>query len=201
MREGDNIKGFDVIVDNEIDAKARDTCGLRSKNLERILTVLSGMELEARLTGVQGVPNKPGLQRVEKTLTIRYDIEGGIDRIDVTDPNIVNLLNQGIDPELGYLSEAVAHKYHGRYSESIIQAFRIIDEERSVKQYSKSVPDYNKYRCMRNILAHREGQQLRQDTIDDFVNYFKPVHDAFDFRHYDYNNRIVILESVSTKTQ
>jgi len=200
VKEGDNLKGFNVIIDNQTEAKARETCGLKAKNLERILTILSAMELDARLTNVR-VPNKPGLKRVTNSLILRSNIEGGIDRIDVTDPNIRNLINQDIDPELSYLNNAVAHKYHGRYSDAIKEAFRIVDEEKSVKQYSKSVVDYNKYLCIRNILAHREGQQLRQGTIDDFIKYFSPVRDAFDFRHYDGNNRIVILESVSTKTQ
>ena len=70
-----------------------------------------------------------------------------------------------------------------------------------MKQYSKSIPDYNKYRCIRNILAHREGQQLRQGTFDDFSYFFDPVHNKFDFRQIDPNNRIVILETVSIKTQ
>ena len=97
MKEGDNLKGFNIVIDNEIEGKAKESCEFKAKNLERILTILSGMELDARLTGVQGVPNRPGLlQRVGKEITIKYGIEGWIDRIDVTDLDIRNLINQNI---------------------------------------------------------------------------------------------------------
>jgi hypothetical protein len=156
---------------------------MKAKNLERMLIILSGMELEAHFLGGQGVPKKPGLIRVMRTLTIKYDKEGWIDKIDIIDPSLRNLVNQDINPELEYLSKAVAHKYHGRYSESIIEAFKVIDEEKSVKQYSKAVPDYNKYQCIRNILSHREGQRLRQGTMKYFTKYFDPIRDAFDLKY------------------
>jgi hypothetical protein len=200
-KEGNNLKGFNIVINNETESTARKTSELKAKNLERILIILSGMEMEARLIGEQGVPKKAGLIRVGKTFTMKYSIEGWIDKIDITDPNKGNLINQHLNPELVYLSKAVAHKYHGRYSESITEAFRIIDEEKSVKHYSISVTDYSKYQCIRNILSHREGQRLHKDTMKYFTQNFGPIRDAFDFKHYDDNNRIVILDSESTKTQ
>jgi hypothetical protein len=200
-KEGNNLKGFNIVINNETESKARKTSELKAKNLVRILIIMSGMEIEASLTGEQGVPKKAGLIRVGKTLTIKYGIEGWIDKIDITDPNKGNLINQDMNPDLVYLSKAVAHKYHRRYSESITEAFRIIDEEKSVKHYSKFVADYNKYQCIRNILSHREGQRLHKNTMKYFTQYFDPIRDAFDFKHYDDNNRIVILDSESTKTQ
>jgi hypothetical protein len=200
-KEGNNLKGFNMVIYNETESRARKTSELKAKNLERILIIMSGMEIEARLTGEQGIPKEPGLIRVGKTFTMKYGIEGWIDKIDITDPNKGNLINQDINPELVYLGKAVAHKYHRRYSESITEAFRIIDEEKSVKHYSKLVTDYNKYQCIRNIISHREGQRLHKNTMKYFTQYFGPIRDAFDFKHHDDNNRIVILDSESTKTQ
>lgn len=42
IKEGDNLKGFDIIVNNETDSKARETSEKKKKNLEGILIVLSG---------------------------------------------------------------------------------------------------------------------------------------------------------------
>jgi hypothetical protein len=204
VKGGNNLKGFDIIVNNETDSKAREVSCRKVKNLERILIILSGMELEARLTGDERLPKKPELRRISKTFTIKYDIEGSIDKIDITDPHIEKLINQDINPELEYLSKAVAHKNHGRYSESIKEGFRIIDEEKSVKHYSTFVTDYDKYRCIRNILSHKEGDPLRRGTMDDFIHYFgSNAYGAFDFKQYEPSKNIIIFDSecASTKTQ
>jgi hypothetical protein len=77
----------------------------------------------------------------------------------------------------------------------------IIDEEKSAKNYSKSVKDYYKYKCIRDILSHREGQQLRENTMKNFTQYFDPVRDSFDFKYIDENSRIVIFDPDSPKTK
>jgi hypothetical protein len=45
--EDNNLKGFKIIIDNETELNATK----KAKNLESILIILSGMDLEARLTG------------------------------------------------------------------------------------------------------------------------------------------------------
>jgi hypothetical protein len=196
-----NLIGFKIGIENETDSKAAELSEIKKNRLERILIVLSGMELEARLTGEQGVPRKPGLIRVGKTLTLRYNIDGWIKKIDVTDPNIGNLINLEVNPELDYISKAVAHKYHKRYSESIKEAFRVIDEEKSAKHYSTLVKDYDKYKCIRDILSHKEGQRLHGNTKSNFLSYFKPVHDAFDFMYCDESYGVFIFDLDSPKTK
>ena len=142
------------------------------------------------------------LIRVSKDVTIKYNIEGWIDKIDLTDPHIEKLICQDVNPELDYLSNAVAHKNNGRYSESIKEAFRVIDEEKSAKNYSKSVKEYCKYKCIRNILSHKEGDPLRPGTMNNFIHYFgTDVYSSFDFKQYEPNKNIIILDSVSAKTQ
>jgi hypothetical protein len=70
-----------------------------------------------------------------------------------------------------------------------------------VNYYSNIARDYNKYRCIRNILSHREGEPLCPGTKKDFINYFKPVRDKFDFKHCDENNGIFIFDFDSPKTK
>jgi hypothetical protein len=174
---------------------------MKKENLEKILTILSGIELKAIPAGVEGVPIKPGLQRVSNALVVKYDIEGSIDKVDITDFNIGNIVNKDVNPELGYLSDAVAHKSHGLYSEAIKEAFMVIDEDRSTNHYSKIVTDYDKYKCIRDILSHREGQQLYPNTRKNFTYFFKPVRDKFDFKFCDESNGVFIFDFDLPKTK
>lgn len=196
-----NLTGFRIKVKNKTDPDASEISKMKADKLEKILTILSGMELKALPEDTLGIPYKPGLRRVHKSFIVKYDIEGSIDKVDTTDPNIRNIINRDVNPALEYLCDAVVHKGHGRYSEAIKEAFRVIDEKRNVNYYSKIVPDYNKYKCIRDILSHREGQQLYRTTMNYFTNYFRPVHDKFDFMHYDNRNRKIIFDSDSPKTK
>src|SRR5215204_2447863 len=125
------------------------------------------------------------LIRVSKDLTIKYNIEGWIDKIDLTDPHIKGLICQNVNPNLEYLSNAVSHLNQGRRMDSITEAFKIIEGD------TKSVKDYYKYKCIRNILTHKK---LEPHVKRDFTRYFGPsVYGVFDFKQYDPNNNIIIL--------
>jgi hypothetical protein len=63
------------------------------------------------------------------------------------------------------------------------------------------VTEYNKYKCIRNILSHKEGDKLHKNTMEAFKQYFRPIHDTFDFKHCDVSNRIIIFDSDSSKTK
>jgi hypothetical protein len=73
-----------------------------------------------KLTKAEDENNIPPLPfsvlSINETLTLRYNVDGWIKKIDLTDPDIKSLINQGVNPELDYLSKAAAHKYHKRYS-------------------------------------------------------------------------------------
>jgi hypothetical protein len=191
----DNLRGFDITIKNESESNARKTSEKRANNLQRILITVSGMALNAHQTSHEAVPKMLGLKKVGKTMNSRYDIEGAIDKIDLTDPIITRLIAQDKNPCLEYLSNAVVHKSQGRFSDSIKEAFRILEGHKSVK-------DYCKFKCIRNILSHKEGVPLHKDTMNDFIKYFDPnVHTIFDFKQYDLKNRIIILDHESNKTK
>ena len=192
-----NLIGFKIVVENKTDFEASKINNMKKENLEKILTILSGMELKAIPAGTEGDPKTPGLRRVSNALVVKYDIEGSIDKVDITDSNIENIINKDVNPKLGYLSDAVAHKSHGRYSEAIKEAFRVIDKDRSVD-------DYNKYKCIRDILSHSEDQrdqQLYQNTRKYFICFFTPIRGNFDFMYCDESNGKFIFDYDSPKTK
>lgn len=192
---GNNLIGFKIEVKDEIESKGRETSETKAKKLEKILTILSGMELKAILADLERLPKNSVLRRVYKDLIVKYNIEGSIDKVDITDSNIANIINIDVNPELVYLSDAVAHKYHGRYSEAIKEAFKVIEG----KNYP--ITDYNKYKCIRDILSHREGEHLYPNTRKYFTCFFKPVRDKFDFKYCDESNGIFIFDFDSPKTK
>jgi hypothetical protein len=196
-----NLTGFKIKVKNKTDSEAAEINKIKTEKLERILTILSGVELHALASNTQGIPYKPGLLRVCKDFIIKYNIDGSIDKVDMTDSNIGNIINKSVNPELNYLSDAVVHKSHGRYSEAIKNAFRVIDESKSANYYSRIVTDYDKYKCLRDILSHREGQQLYKTTKQKFLHFYKPVRDNFDFMYCDENNGVFIFDFDSAKTK
>jgi hypothetical protein len=114
-----NLTGFMIDVEHKTDSDATKINEMKAKKLEKILTILSGMELKALPAGAEGVPKKPGLRRVSNAVIVKYNIEGSIDKIDITDSNLSNITNKDMNPEFDYLSDEVAHKSHGRYSEAI----------------------------------------------------------------------------------
>lgn len=190
-----NLQGFDITIKNESESNARKTSEKRANNLQRILIIMSGMALNAHQTSHEAVPKTPGLKKVGKTIISGYDIEGAIDKVDLTDPIIARSITQDENPSLEYLSNASVHKNQGRFSDSIREAFRILEGNKSIK-------DYCKFKCIRNILSHKEGVPLHKDTMNDFIQYFDPnVHDIFDFKQYDLKNSIIILDNESNKTK
>jgi hypothetical protein len=174
---------------------------MKAEKLGKILTILSGMELRALPASALGIPYRPGLLRVHKDFNIKYDIEGSIDKVDASDSNIRNIIDKKVNPQLDYLSDAVAHRNHGRLSETIKKAFMVIDEDRFANHYSKIVTNYNKYKCIRDILSHREGQQLYTNTKNDFIGFFKPLPNNFDFMYRDEINGVFIFDFDSDKTK
>ena len=65
-----NLTGFKIEVENKTDSDATKINEMKAKKLEKILTILSGMELKALPAGAEGVPKKPGLRRVSNAVIV-----------------------------------------------------------------------------------------------------------------------------------
>jgi hypothetical protein len=186
------IEGFDILVNNTSIPSGEEERDKLGNCLEKILTIKSGMTVDAWTTGYRCKDRVTGHSHRESTLTTRWSRHGWIDVLDLNDQSIQNVLNSGTSPDLENLSHAVSHLNEGRYQDCINRAFGIIERDISVK-------DYWKFNCIRNILTHDD---LKSHVTNDFTKYFGPnVHDAFDFKKYDPNNGIINLDFESKKTR
>ena len=165
---------FYVEVNNAEFADAEIIGKKKSSNIKRILTIKSGMEIDASLSGFEGIPNTVGVRRIGKTLTLRNIIEGGIDSLHLADSNIRRLIEQE-NLNLEYLSSAVSHKYHGRPAESITVGFKVIEG----RDY---LTNYFKYSCIRNIFSHN-GPYYNDGTVNNFDRYFGQTN-TLDWKEY-----------------
>lgn len=186
------IEGFDISVNNTSIPSAEKERDKLGDCLERILTIKSGMTIDAWSRGYKCKDKVTSAWHIESASTQRYSRHGWIDLLDLSNQTIQNLLNSGISPNLENLSHAVSHLYEGRLRDSINRAFWIIEKDTSTK-------DYWKFNCIRNILTHKK---LKPHVTTDFTKYFGPnVYDAFDFIQYDPNNDVIILNFESKKTR
>jgi hypothetical protein len=186
------IKGFDLAIKSRNPEEAETISKVKAKNLEKILTIKTGMTIRIFLSGVECVHKATGMGRVAKLFTFVSGVQGGLNNLDLTDPTIQTLINGSSNFDLGYLSKAVQHMYEGRTVECIKEAFRIIET-------NPSIENYHKYKCIRDILSHQEQQKLYQKTLDNFDYYFGL--DSFDLVRYNPEKGEIIINFESDKTK
>jgi hypothetical protein len=190
-----NVTGFDIRIDTSGDKAPEDYCNSIARKIVQMLSVTSITRIATHLTGYEGMTRAHGrLGRTSKRTIIIYNIEGEpvkTDRLKLTDTNTQSLMTStNKSNNLEQLSNAVSHLCDGRPGDSIIEASKIIEGN------TKSVKGYRKYRCIRNILMHKK---LLPRVIRDFNTYFRT--NEFDFKRYEPNNNIIILDPSSTTTQ
>lgn len=150
------------------------------------------MTIDAWLRCFERKDKITGNSEIGSTQRQAWDVEGGIDTLNLSDPSVQNILNSGTTANMESLSNAVSHLPWGRCWECINRAFAIIEN-------NTSITDYWKFNCIRNVLTH---EKPRKNVIEDFKKYFGPnVYAAFDFKKYDPNNRIINLDFESKKTR
>ncbi len=192
--ENEFIKGFDLAIKSRNPDEAETISKFKAINLEKILTIKSGMTVRIFLSGVECVHTATGMGRVAKLFTFVSGVQGGLNNLDLTDPTIQTLINGSSNFDLGYLqsSKAVQHMYEGRTVECIMEAFRIIETNHSFK-------NYHKYKCIRDILSHQEQQKLYPKTLQNFDHYFG--HDSFDLKRYNPEKGEIIINFESDNTK
>jgi hypothetical protein len=99
-----------------------------------------------------------------------------------------------INAHIEYLAKAVVFRYEHFPDHSIIEAFKIIEDEKVFIRTQK--PFFEKFNALRNILAH--SPKYSDKTIIAFKTYFSK--NTFDYRVYDPENNTIILDLHSNKT-
>jgi hypothetical protein len=184
------LQDFHIQVNNNEFADAEIISKKKRSKIERILTIKSGMEIDASLSGYEGIPKSGGLGRVAKTLTLRSHTEGSIDALHLTDSNIQRLIVHE-NSNLEYLSSAVSLKYHNCPAESIVVGFKVIEDKNHLVNYSK-------YSCIRNIFSHN-GPYYNDGTVNNFDSYFGQTN-LVDWKEYDKSQKKIVLDLDSAKT-
>ncbi|MGI0051378.1 MAG: hypothetical protein ACRD8K_06535, partial [Nitrososphaeraceae archaeon] len=135
---------------------------------------------------------------VYNDLTIVYNVEGAPVKLNIKDNFLKLRSSSHIDQlHLKYLAKAITF-YHDKLPEySIMEAFKIIEQN---KQFS----EYCKYYSLRNIVAHSpktENQPYNDKTLRSFNIYFN--HDDFDYIKYECEDnklKSLLLDFESDKT-
>jgi hypothetical protein len=84
------LLGFALIVNNKALSDAEEICKKRANNLSKILTIKSDMTTKAKHIDSEGIHRITGHRSVVKVSSFSYDIEGGIDELDLTDPTVTD---------------------------------------------------------------------------------------------------------------
>lgn len=188
----DNIEGFSIRVRSSDRDKAEKISKKIAANLERILTIKSGMTVQVVLSHLECKEEVTGHKQVGNLLTVVYGIGGGLNELDLTNPNIQKLLNSFPNFNLSYLSRALHHFYMGHTAECIKEAFKVIEGNPTFNNYLK-------YKCIRNILSHTEQQRFKVSTATDFDKYFGLG--SFDLKRYDPSKGEIVIDYDSDKTK
>lgn len=133
-----------------------------------------------------------GNKHIGSNLILMFSVEGAPAKLDMT--NQVTSILESDEPQirthLGYLAKAVVLEYEHFPDHSIIELFKIIEN-------NVMFPLYDKFYALRNVLAHSPA--YFPNTIKYFKEYFKDS--TFDYLIYEPDNKIIILNLHSNKTQ
>lgn len=171
------ITGYTITIKNSSYNVAEEKSKNKANNLANVITIKSGMPVEANLGGYHSIPRKNQLGHVCKTLTLRHGIEGGIKDLDLSDNVISQIVNYTFphNESYKYLSKAIFHYYNDNPADCIKEGFRIIANH---QEFSTS---FNEYKALRDLFSHGQtpGNHYKKETIDLFESTFK--NDSFEY--------------------
>src|SRR5918994_500708 len=112
ITEDHYLKGFKITMRGLDFSSAQLKSKKKATNLQRLLTIKSGMDVEAYESAYEEI--RSGNHAVASTLTSSYEIEGSIDKLDLDNNSIIHeFVNSHVNEDLVSLSNAVSLLYHG----------------------------------------------------------------------------------------
>jgi hypothetical protein len=186
---GNHITGFRFTIRQSSFEDAERKSNNRANNLKNYLIVESGVPTNINLMGYQNI-KKDGSRRVTGFFKLMGDINGGVNDLDLNNDHIKSIINYN-EPksrELDYLSKAIFHRYNNNLVDCIKELFKIID---------KTVPDYEKYKVIRDLYSHRPPYV--KPTVEKFLNHFNDK--SFDYKKFDPDNGWIIIDIESSRSK
>lgn len=176
------ITGFTITIKDTYCDVAEEKSRNKANNLSHIITIKSGMPVEAYLRSYHSIPQGNQLSKVQKNTRMGYQIDGAVQDLDLNDWLITEITNYTFPYNLSYehLSKAIFHNYNNNPADCIKEGFKIIANRPS---FSDS---FNEYKSLRDFFSHSQtpGHHYQKDTIVLFDTTFK---DSLDYR-LDYNS-------------
>lgn len=189
--KNNQITGFTITRKDSFYEEAEEKSNNKAKNLANIITIRSGMPIEANLRSYHSIPKRNQLSKVVKTSRHIFSIDGAIQNLDLNDTLIEKIVNSK-PPHSEYyrhLSKSIFHYYNNNPIDCIKEGYLIIENNSNFTSSSKS---QNEYTALRNVLSHPRtpGSQYSQGTFDLFTKTF--THSDFDYTEDSVNRKITI---------
>ena len=109
------ITGFVLKIKNSTLKEAERKGNYKAKNLKYILTIKSGQPMEVNLKSLQSIPKPGEVSHVQGTFKFSWSIGGGVDNLNINEPNIQTIINSQAPDNLKYefVSNAIFYYYNG----------------------------------------------------------------------------------------
>jgi hypothetical protein len=191
VTENNSIIGLDITIQGPMElGKAQDESDALAFVLSDLISIKSQKYTIPSLSGFEA-DDVHGNRHFQGSLVFMWDIEGAPANLENIDMPAQMLISS--DPQkkaqISYLAKAVVLNYQHFPDHSLIELFKIIEDNRLF-------PLYYKYYALRNVLAHSPA--YISTTIKYFLEYFNK--NTFDYLRYDLDNKIIILNLNSNKT-
>lgn len=192
VTENDSIIRLNITIQGPMDVnKAQAESDASAFVLSDLISIKSQKYTIPSLSGFEA-DDVHGNRHVQGSLVLMHDIEGApvnLENIDLPAQILISS-NPQKKAHISYLAKAVVLNYQHFPDHSLIELFKIIEDNRSF-------PLYYKYYALRNVLAHSPA--YIPSTIKYFLEYFD--ENSFDYLRYDLDNKIIILNLNSNKTK
>jgi hypothetical protein len=192
VTENDSITGLDITIHGPMElSKAQAESDALAFVLSDLISIKSQKYTTPSLIGFEA-DDVQGNRLVQGSLVLMSDIEGApanLENIDVSAQVLISS-NPQKKAQISYLAKAVVLNYQHFPDHSLIELFKIIED-------NYSFPLYYKYYALRNVLAHSPEYEAK--TIRYFLEYFD--ENSFDYLRYDLDDKIIILNLNSNKTK
>ena len=186
-----NLTGFVIVLEKELDqTEGENELEDFSKFLTHFICVKTS-RLTRCYPSNHNYIMKNGKKIIGNSFTHIYKNEGAPAKLNIKDElvKIYKSSNPHIKQYISYLAKTIIFYQQGFPDHSIIEAFKIVEDD-------KNFIHYTMYCALRNILAH--SPYYWSNTI----NYFKKSfnRDDFDYLKYEPENKLIVLDLDSNKT-